>query len=62
MEDMEEKPKTSQSLGQPLNNLSVHELERYISALKMEIERAHQEKTRKEESRKAAENLFARPQ
>ena len=51
------KPKTHE-FPRPLDNLSVEELDAYVEALKAEIDRAQQDKDRKNGSRAAAESFF----
>ena len=52
------KAPTQHEIGQPLDALSVHELDERIEMLKAEILRLEEMRTRKEASRQAADAFF----
>ena len=52
------RPKLAHEIGQPLDLLSVHELDERIAALQAEIERLEAAKSGKEASKRAADSFF----
>ena len=60
-EDDRPKPKRVHEIGQDLSMLSLEEIEERIAALKVEIERLAEARTKKSASRAAADAFFRKP-